>query len=65
MFHTDHDRLRIKLRLLSALVVLLIPCLLEPKAMDLLKAASDRLAAAKSMTFTAVASYEYPSRRGD
>jgi hypothetical protein len=37
---------------------------LEPKAMDLLKAASDRLAAAKSMSFTAVASYEYPSQLG-
>jgi hypothetical protein len=37
---------------------------LEPKAMDLLKAASDRLAAAKSMTFTAVASYEFPSQLG-
>ena len=32
--------------------------------MDLLKAASDRLAAAKSMSFTAVASYEYPSQLG-
>jgi hypothetical protein len=37
---------------------------LEPKAMNLLKAASDRLAGAKSMTFTAVASYEYPSQLG-
>ena len=37
---------------------------LEPRAMDLLKAASDRLAAAKSMSFTAVASYEYPSQLG-
>ena len=37
---------------------------LEPKAMELLKAASDRLAAAKSMSFTAVASYEYPSQLG-
>ncbi|MEA3149743.1 MAG: hypothetical protein QOD56_682 [Gammaproteobacteria bacterium] len=37
---------------------------LEPKAINLLKAASDRLAAAKSMTFTAVASYEYPSQLG-
>ncbi len=34
---------------------------LEPRAMALLKAASDRLAAAKSMSFTAVASYEYPA----
>jgi hypothetical protein len=37
---------------------------LEPKAMDLLKAAADRLAAAKSLSFTAVASYEYPSQLG-
>jgi hypothetical protein len=37
---------------------------LEPRAMDLLKAASDRLAAAKSMSFTATASYEYPSQLG-
>jgi hypothetical protein len=34
---------------------------LEPKAIDLLKAASARLAAAKSMAFTAVVSYESPS----
>ncbi len=37
---------------------------LEPKAIDLLKAASSRLAAARSMTFTAVATYESPSRLG-
>ena len=37
---------------------------LEPRAMELLKAASARLAAAKSMSFTAVASYEYPSKLG-
>ncbi len=37
---------------------------LEPRAMALLKAACDRLAAAKSMSFTAVASYEYPSQLG-
>lgn len=37
---------------------------LEPKAMDLLKATSERLAAMKSMTFTAVASYEFPSQLG-
>ena len=34
---------------------------LEPKAIDLLKAASSRLAAARSMAFTAVVSYENPS----
>jgi hypothetical protein len=37
---------------------------LEPKAVDILKAASDRLTAARSMTFTAVVSYENPSRFG-
>jgi hypothetical protein len=37
---------------------------LEPRAVDLLKATSARLAAASSMTFTAVASYEYPSQLG-
>jgi len=37
---------------------------LEPKAIDILKAASSRLAAAHSMTFTAVMSYESPSRLG-
>jgi hypothetical protein len=45
-------------RLTSAKMVL------EPRAMELLKAASDRLAAAKSMSFAAVASYEYPSQLG-
>jgi len=37
---------------------------LEPKAIDILKAASSRLAAAGSMSFTAVATYESPSRLG-
>jgi len=37
---------------------------LEPKAMDILKAACDRLAAARTMSFTAVVSYESPSRLG-
>ncbi len=37
---------------------------LEPRAMDLLKATSARLAAAKSMSFTATISYEYPSKLG-
>jgi hypothetical protein len=37
---------------------------LEPKAVDLLKAASSRLAAAHSMSFTAVISYENPSTLG-
>jgi hypothetical protein len=41
-----------------------VKMVLEPRAMDLLKAASERLAAAKSMSFTAVASYEYPSQLG-
>ena len=37
---------------------------LEPKAIDILKAMSARLAAAKAMTFTAVISYESPTRLG-
>ena len=37
---------------------------LEPKAMEILKAACSRLAAAKSMSFTAVVSYENSSRLG-
>ncbi len=37
---------------------------LEPKAIDILKAACSRLAAAKSMAFTVVLSYESPSRLG-
>ncbi|MBK4734171.1 DUF2092 domain-containing protein [Noviherbaspirillum pedocola] len=36
----------------------------EPQAMDLLKAASDKLASAKTMSFTATVSYEYPSKLG-
>jgi hypothetical protein len=35
---------------------------LEPKAIKILKTASDRLAAARTMTFTAVATYESPAR---
>ena len=37
---------------------------LEPRAIELLKATSARLAAAKAMSFTATAGYEYPSRLG-
>jgi hypothetical protein len=37
---------------------------LEPKAIDLLKEACNRLAAARSMSFTAVVTYESPSRLG-
>lgn len=37
---------------------------LEPKATELLKAMSARLAAAHSMSFTAVSTYESPSRAG-
>lgn len=37
---------------------------IEPKAMDLLKAASQKLAAAKTMSFTANVGYEYPSKLG-
>jgi hypothetical protein len=37
---------------------------LEPQALDLLQAASSRLAAARSLRFTAVVTYESPSRLG-
>ena len=37
---------------------------LEPKAIEILKATSSRLAAAHSMTFTAAVSYESPTRQG-
>jgi hypothetical protein len=37
---------------------------LEPKAIEILKATSDRLAAALSMSFTADVSYESPTRQG-
>ena len=37
---------------------------LEPKALAILKGASDRLVAAKTMSFTAVVGYESPSRLG-
>ena len=37
---------------------------LEPRAMDLLKAMSDRLAAAKTLSFTATAGFEFPSKLG-
>ncbi len=36
----------------------------EPRAMDLLKAMSTKLAAAKSMSFNATVGYEYPSKLG-
>lgn len=36
----------------------------EPRALELLKAASDRLAGARSMSFTAVVTYEFPSQLG-
>jgi hypothetical protein len=37
---------------------------IEPRALDLLKAMIARLAAAKSMSFTAIVGYEYPSKLG-
>jgi hypothetical protein len=37
---------------------------LEPKAVEILKAAGSRLATARTMSFTAVESYENPSRQG-
>jgi len=40
------------------------PPAIEPKAIEILKASSAKLAAAKTMSFTAVTSYESPSRLG-
>lgn len=40
------------------------PPALEPRAVDILRAASARLAAARTMSFTATAEYESPSRLG-
>ena len=37
---------------------------LEPKAIEILKASSDRLAAAHTLAFTALETYESPSRQG-
>ena len=37
---------------------------IEPKATAILKAASDKLAAAKTLRFTAIATYESPARTG-
>lgn len=37
---------------------------IEPKAMDLLKEMSARIAAARSMAFTAIVGYEFPSKLG-
>ncbi|MFO1311069.1 MAG: DUF2092 domain-containing protein [Burkholderiales bacterium] len=36
----------------------------EPRAMDLIRAMSEKLAAAKSMSFTATVGYEFPSKLG-
>jgi hypothetical protein len=41
-----------------------VQSVLEPKAVDLLKSCSSRLASAKAMSFTVVISYESPSRLG-
>jgi hypothetical protein len=41
-----------------------VQMVLEPKAMDIIKATSSRLASARTMSFTAVVSYESPSRLG-
>lgn len=41
-----------------------VKLVIEPKAMAVIKAACDRLAGAKSMSFTAVVTYESPSRLG-
>jgi hypothetical protein len=41
-----------------------VPLLVEQRAIDLIKAASARLASAKSMSFTAIVDVEYPSKLG-
>jgi hypothetical protein len=41
-----------------------VPLLIEQRAIDLIKATSARLAAAKGMAFTAVVDIEYPSKLG-
>ena len=41
-----------------------MPLLVEQRAIDLIKAASARLAAAKAMSFTAIVDIEYPSKLG-
>jgi hypothetical protein len=41
-----------------------VALLVEPRALDLIKAASARLAAAKAMSFTAIVDVEYPSKLG-
>jgi hypothetical protein len=41
-----------------------VESVLEPKAIEVLKAASSKLAAARTMSFTAVVTYESPSRLG-
>jgi hypothetical protein len=41
-----------------------VPLLIEQRALDLIKATSARLAAAKSMGFTAIVDIEYPSKLG-
>jgi hypothetical protein len=41
-----------------------VPLVMEPKAMEIIKAMGDRLAAAKTMSFTATVGYEFPSQLG-
>ena len=41
-----------------------VPLLVEQRAIDIIKAASARLAAAKTMSFTAIVDIEYPSKLG-
>jgi hypothetical protein len=41
-----------------------VPLLVEQRAIDLIKTASARLAAAKAMSFTAIVDIEYPSKLG-
>jgi len=41
-----------------------VPLLIEQRALDVIKAASDKLAAANAMSFTAIVDVEYPSKLG-
>ena len=41
-----------------------VKLVVEPRAMELLKATADKIAAAKTVQFTAVAGFEFPSRYG-
>ena len=62
---TSHPAIKASKSAKASAPVLPAPApVLEPKAIEILKAACARLAAAHSMSFTAVISYENPSRLG-